>query len=102
MTGEPGGSSDRRGSNARHNNVRLGHPAATIQMGIEGKFLQPALFTDPVHAGYISRNFIDRSKKPPWFPGTALIGNAEDYFFFAARFSMIAAWAAARRATGTR
>jgi hypothetical protein len=27
---------------------------------------------------------------------------ATDYFFFAARFSMIAAWAAARRATGTR
>lgn len=54
-------------------------------------------------------------KKPPRFPGAAFELPEAAYFFFAlragffafppalvARFSSIAAWAAARRATGTR
>ena len=44
------------------------------------------------------------TKKPPRFPEAAFVIFAwsASYFFFAARFSSIAACAAARRATGTR
>ena len=43
-------------------------------------------------------------KKAARLPGTALESfvRTKGAYFFAARFSMIAAWAAARRATGTR
>ena len=48
-----------------------------------------------------------QNKKPPRFPGAAFEFSEANYFFFAglafaARFSSMAACAAARRATGTR
>ena len=45
-----------------------------------------------------------KTRTPPRFPEAAfvIVSVRETYFFFAARFSSIAAWAAARRATGTR
>ena len=49
-----------------------------------------------------------QNKKPPGFLRAVLNfirhggRHAVPYFFFALRFSSIAAWAAARRATGTR
>jgi hypothetical protein len=41
-------------------------------------------------------------KKPPWVFPRLLLNFRSNYFFFALRFSSMAAWAAARRATGTR
>jgi hypothetical protein len=50
-------------------------------------------------------SFGRQNEKPLQFPGAALESSDAPYFFFAGfavRFSSMAAWAAASRATGTR